>query len=64
MGNRAALGVRPQRHYQEKQPERTTGLEPATLTLAKKQKGRFFYLPFIENHRHDLGFTLTAIDRD
>jgi hypothetical protein len=35
MGNRATLRTQPQRHYQEKQSERTTGLEPATLTLAR-----------------------------
>jgi hypothetical protein len=43
--------------------ERTTGFEPATLTLAKR-KGHFSDLPFIENQPHDSGFCLTAIDRD
>ena len=33
-GQSGLLRSREQAHYQEKQPERTTGLEPATLTLA------------------------------
>jgi hypothetical protein len=64
MGGVRALRRRQYHHLPGLSLERTTGFEPATLTLAKKGDwARASYLHVCEFMQHDRRIRLTATDR-